>query len=323
MLYGKRHCDSIKNIIFMGNEIKIYDISQIENQIFTVRGVHFMLDSHLAEMYGVEIRVINQAVKRNINRFPDKFMFQITEAEWDFLRSHFVTLKTSENILQKFDTLKENRGKHRKYLPYAFTEQGVAMLSAVLRSETAIQVSVQIMNTFVEMRKNLGRNIGLLQRLENVEQKLTTHNIHFERIFKALESGNVSPKQDIFFNGQIYDAFSFVIKLIEKAKKNILIIDNYVDSIVFDMLAKKAENVAVHIITQANTPIKALDISKFNQQYPTLSLNHNANFHDRFLLIDGNELYHIGASLKDLGKKCFAFSKIEDNLLIDNLINKI
>jgi ORF6N domain len=291
----------------MEKEIEIFQ-EDIQAQILTIRGVQVMFDKSLADFYQVKPIRLREQVKRNQTRFPEDFMFQLTDLEVNLMVSQFAIPS------------KQQLGGT---LPYVFTELGVAALSGVLKSERAVQVSLQIIRAFVILRKTLANNTGLLLRLEGVEHKLITHDTHFEQIFKALENGNVTPKQNIFFNGQIYDAFSFVIKLIEKAQKSILIIDNYMDGSVLDMLAKKKENVEVQIITQANTPIKALDVSKFNQQYPRLLVSHNANFHDRFLLIDGQELYHIGASLKDLGKKCFAFSKIEDNLLIDSLINKI
>lgn len=292
----------------MENRLNIINHHFIENQIFTIRGIQVMIDRDLAILYGIETKNLNKAVKRNAERFPDSFQFQLTESEYEDL---------------KFQSGTSNEHGGRRFLPYAFTEQGVAMLSAILRSETAVQVSIQIMNAFVGMRKLLINNAGLLQRIENVENKLTLNDANFERIFTALESNNITPKQDIFFNGQIYEAYSFVIKLIEKAQKSIMLIDNYVDNSVLDMLAKKQINVAVTIVTQASTPLKPIDISKFNQQYPTILLNHTKEFHDRFLVIDNQELYHIGASLKDLGKKCFAFSLIEDKQLLSNLLNKL
>ena len=235
-------------------------------------------------------------------------MFQLTDSEVDAM--------VSQNAIPS----KQQLGGS---LPYVFTELGIAALSGVLKSERAVQVSLQIIRAFVVMRKLLINNAGLLQRIENVENKLTLNDANFERIFTALESSNITPKQDIFYNGQIYEAYSFVIKLIEKAQKSIILIDNYVDNSVLDMLAKKQDNVVVTIVTQVSTPLKPIDISKFNQQYPTILLNHTKDFHDRFLLIDNQELYHIGASLKDLGKKCFAFSLIEEKQLLTNLLNKL
>jgi phage regulator Rha-like protein len=292
--------------------------NNIENKIFTIRNTQIMLDSDLAKMYGVETKVLNQAVKRNIERFPDTFRFQLTDEEFGICsRSQIVTLNNDAKVN------KLQRGQNIKYKHVAFTEQGVAMLSAILRSDTAIQVSIQVINAFVGMRKMLIHNAVLLQRLEYVEHKQIITDNNVDKIFTALESGNITPKQDIFFNGQIYDAYSFVIQLISKANKSIILIDNYVDATVLEMLTKKQKNVNVQIITQANTPIKAIDITKFNQQYPTVSISYSTNFHDRFLLIDRQELYHIGASLKDLGKKCFAFSLIDEKQLIQNLLSNI
>lgn len=292
----------------MENQIEIYKISQIESQIFTIRGVQVMFDKNLADFYQVKPIRLREQVKRNQERFPEDFMFQLTDSEVDAM--------VSQNAIPS----KQQLGGS---LPYVFTELGIAALSGVLKSERAVQVSLQIIRAFVVMRKLLINNAGLLQRIENVENKLTLNDANFERIFTALESSNITPKQDIFYNGQIYEAYSFVIKLIEKAQKSIILIDNYVDNSVLDMLAKKQDNVVVTIVTQVSTPLKPIDISKFNQQYPTILLNHTKDFHDRFLLIDNQELYHIGASLKDLGKKCFAFSLIEEKQLLTNLLNKL
>lgn len=292
----------------MTDKLALISQNEIENQIFTLRGVQVMFDKNLADFYQVKPIRLREQVKRNQERFPEDFMFQLTDLEVDAM--------VSQNAIPS----KQQLGGS---LPYVFTELGVAALSGVLKSERAVQVSLQIIRAFVVMRKLLINNAGLLQRIENVENKLTLNDANFERIFTALESNNITPKQDIFFNGQIYEAYSFVIKLIEKAQKSIMLIDNYVDNSVLDMLAKKQKNVAVTIVTQASTSLKPIDISKFNQQYPTILLNHTKEFHDRFLVIDNQELYHIGASLKDLGKKCFAFSLIEDKQLLSNLLNKL
>jgi phage regulator Rha-like protein len=315
----------------MGTELVKYDLIKVEDLIFTIRGVQVMLDRDLAEMYQVETRILNQAVKRNINRFPEKFRFQLTEDEIEDLRSQivisssrsqFVTLNHSSQNLKSQNVISSEHGG-RRYLPYAFTEQGVAMLSAVLRSEKAVKVSIQIMNAFVEMRKVLAHHTGLLQRVESIETKLQLNDQHFEKIFTALEQGKPAIKQDIFFKGQIFDAYSFVIDLIKKAQSTLIIIDNYIDLSILEMLTEKSNKVRVTIFTPKNTSIKALDIEKFNAQYGKLEIKHSQDFHDRFLIIDHKELYHIGASLKDLGKKCFAFSVIEDKNLLQNLIGKI
>jgi hypothetical protein len=302
--------------------MKLVTTQIIESKIFTLRGVQVMLDRDLAEMYEVETRVLNQAVKRNSNRFPDKFRFQLTDDEIEILKSQIVTSNSRSQIVT-LNNSGTKQGQNIKYLPYAFTEQGVAMLSAVLRSEKAVMVSIQIMNAFVEMRKFLTHNTGLLQRVESIESKLQLNDQHFEKIFTALEQGKPEIKQDIFFKGQIFDAYNFVMDLIKKAKTELIIIDNYIDMSVLKMLTEKSKNVRVKIITQKNTPIKALDIEKFKAQYGTLNLLHSQDFHDRFLIIDQKELYHIGASLKDLGKKCFAFSLIEDKNVLNNLMEKV
>ncbi|MCC5928914.1 MAG: ORF6N domain-containing protein [Cyclobacteriaceae bacterium] len=294
----------------------------IESKIFTIRGAQVMLDRDLAEMYQVETRVLNQAVKRNSNRFPEKFRFQLTDKEIEGLKSQMVNSNARSQIVT-LNSSGNKQGQNIKYLPYAFTEQGVAMLSAVLRSDKAVIVSIQIMNAFVEMRKYLSHNAGLLQRVESIESKLQLNDQHFEKIFTALEQGKPEIKQDIFFKGQIFDAYSFVVDLIKKAKTQLIIIDNYIDLSILEMLTEKSKNVRLKIITQKNTPIKALDIEKFNAQYGKLEIQHSQDFHDRFLIIDQKELYHIGASLKDLGKKCFAFSLIEDKTVLNNLIEKV
>jgi len=284
---------------------------EIENRIFTVRGMQVMIDSHLAEMYSVEIRVLNQGVKRNIERFPDTFMFQINEDEWDFLRSQIVTLKNIEVLnLQSLPTT-DNRGKHRKYLPHVFTEQGVAMLSAVLRSETAIKVSIKIINTFVEMRKVLAQNTGLFQRLDKIELKQFEADKKFEHIFKALESKNPEPEKGVFYEGQIFDAYTFIADIVRKAEDSIILIDNYIDDTVLTLFTKRNAGVKVSIYTKAIGKQLLLDVQKHNAQYPPIQLHELNSAHDRFLIIDHSQLYHLGASLKDLGKKWFAFSKMD------------
>ncbi len=197
------------------------------------------------------------------------------------------------------------------------------MLSAVLRSETAIKVSLQIMDAFVERRKIMLNNAGLLQRVEKIETKLIENDANFERVFNALETKNANPIQNIFFDGQIYDAYSFIVDLIGKANKEIIVIDNYVDNSVLDMLSKKKTAVSVRIITHRKSKLLETDRQKFNQQYPNLQIEFSDKMHDRFLLIDNTELYHIGASIKDMGKKCFAFSLINDKIIITNSLKNL
>lgn len=271
---------------------------EIESLIYTVRGKQVMLDSDLARIYQVETKVFNQAVKRNAERFPEDFCFLLSEDEWDCLRSQIVTLNNN------------GRGQHRKYLPYVFCEQGVAMLSAVLRSEVAIRVSIEIMKAFVEMRKVLMGNAALFSRMDKIEVKQIEADGKFEEIFKALESGKLHSDKGIFYDGQIFDAYTFVADIIRSAQRSIILIDNYVDDTVFTLLAKRGQAVSATIYTKSISNQLQLDVQRHNSQYPPITIHAFAHAHDRFLIIDGTELYHIGASLKDLGKKWFAFSKM-------------
>lgn len=301
----------------MEKEMTVIDRNSIESKIFNIRNKQVMLDSELAAIYGIETKVFNQAVKRNIERFPDEFRFQLTEEEMNTFfkpasRSQIVTLNSSGNL----------RGSNIKYRPYAFTEQGVAMLSAVLRSETAVKVSIEIMNAFVQMRHYLQENANIISRLTNTETKLLEHDKNFERIFAALESNPKPKKEGVFFQGQIFDAYVFFQNIIQKAKKEIILIDGYVDLSVLEQLSKKKSGVQVTIYTDSKTKISALDVQKFNSQYPQLTLNYTSKMHDRFLIIDNKTVYHIGASLKDLGKKCFAFELMEESAVLIPVILK-
>ena len=273
----------------------------ISSKIYTIREQQVMIDRDLAELYGVATRRLNEQVKRNIERFPDEFMFQMTINEVEHLRS--------QNAISKI----EKGG--RRYLPYVFTEQGVAMLSAVLKSDTAVKVSIQIMDAFVHMRRFIQSNALLFQRLDSVEQRQLVHQIDsnkkFEKIFNALESSDIQPKQGIFFDGQVFSAYIFVVDLIKSAKKSIILIDNYIDDTVLVLLSKRKNNVSVTIYMKSISEQLKLDIKKHNQQYPNITGKILKTSHDRFLIIDDKIVYHFGASLKDLGKKWFAFSKME------------
>jgi len=310
--------------------------SDVFNLIYNIRGTQVMLDSDLAALFEVETKAFNQAVKRNIERFPDNFRFQLSKEDYDTLRSQFVTSSKNEaNTIHLINDRNDLRSQivtssahgGRRYLPYAFTEQGVAMLTGLLRSNIATQMSIRIMTAFVEMRKFISVNANIFNRLDVIEYKQisfrTETNDKFEQLFSALEGKQKDIREKIFFQGQIYDAYSFIIQLIGKAKNEILLIDNYVDNSVLDMFSKKGETVNVRIITHSKTKISALDIQKFNQQYPTLSIEYSEKMHDRFLLIDKQELYHIGASLKDAGKKTFAFSLMQDKELITGLLKRL
>lgn len=318
--------NEINNLIVQDN----LSNEEIKNLIYTIRGKQVMLDSDVAMLYHYETKKINQAVKRNIERFPEKFCFQLTEEEFSSLRSQIVTLnKTTvqdnfedSSLRSQFATLNENtgRGKHRKYLPYVFTEQGIAMLSGLLKNDIAIQVSINIMDAFVEMRKFLMVNGQLFERLTNVEYKLLEHDKKFDKVFDQLQNEE-NIKQKIFFEGQIYDAYSLIIDIIKKANKTILIIDNYIDDSVLKMLTKKNKNVEVVILTSNKSNIQKIDIQKFNKEYPILKVAETNKFHDRFIVIDNKEMYHLGASIKDLGKKCFGINKIEDLDIVEKVIN--
>jgi len=288
----------------------IMQTEHIQNLIFTIRGVPVMLDRDLAVVYGVETKVLNQAVKRNIARFPQEFRFQINEEE----RDELVT------ICDRFEPL-----KHSTVNPYAFTEQGVSMLSAVLRSDTAVKVSIQIMNAFVQMRRFIQDNAKVFERLELVERRQLVFESetekNFEKVFQALERRDTPPEQGIFYNGQVYDAWSFASDLVRRAEKSLVLIDNYVDDSVLTLLSKRSADVLCTIYTKTISRQLALDLKKHNQQYPQIALKSFPDAHDRFLLIDGAEIYHIGASLKDLGKKWFAFSRFETGAL--EMLNKL
>jgi len=300
-----------ENKLSVQNEISN---AEIKNLIYTLRGKQVMLDSDVAMLYNYETKKLNQSVKRNINRFPERFCFQLTEEELEIMWSQIVT--TSK--------LKYNKYRSKKYLPYVFTEQGIAMLSGILKSEIAIQVSIKIMDAFVEMRKFINLNKSLFEKVISIENKMDKKFIEqdkkFDLIFDQLQlEENI--KQRIFFEGQIYDAYSIIIDIIKKANKKILIIDNYIDDSVLKMLTKKKNNVEVVILTSNKSNIQNLDIQKFNKEYPILKLTKTNKFHDRFIVIDNKEMYHLGASIKDLGKKCFAINKISDMNIIEKIIN--
>ena len=294
-------------------EEPLYDI---RNLIYVVRNQQVMLDSDLAMLYQVETKVLNQAVKRNIQRFPKEFRFQLTGDEYRFLKSQFVTSKIESN---------ENRGGKQK-LPYVFTEQGIAMLSALLRSDVAIKTSINIMDTFVEMRRFIGNNTMLLEKINNVELEQRIYqrdtNERIEQIFDYISEREES-NQKVFFNGQIYDAFSLLVKLILKANDEIILIDGYVDIETLNLLSKKNEGVSVIVYTRYGTKLNDIDIKNFNKQYPLLEVKYTKNFHDRFLIVDGEETYHIGASIKDAGKKCFGINLIEDGDIVKEILKRL
>ena len=285
----------------------IEDNKEIQSMIYTFRGRQVMIDRDLAYLYNVETKALNQAVKRNINRFPESFRFQISDDEKDELVTN----------CDRFETL-----KHSSSNPYVYTEQGIAMLSAVLRSDVAVEVSVKIMNSFVEMRKFLLSNREMFARLDRVELKQLETDKKLEEVFDYIATTK-EVKQKIFFNGQIYDAFSLMVELVEKAGTELILIDNYVDINTLNILSKKKDGVNVLIVTSGNGNLTEKDIAKFNSQYPKLTVKISKDFHDRFLIIDRKEVYHIGASIKDAGKKSFGITKLEVEDLTKSLLAKV
>ena len=277
----------------------------IENRIFTIRGKQVMFDRDLAEMYQVEVKRLNEQVKRNIDRFPETFRFQLNSQEKDELVAN----------CDRFESL-----KHSTVNPYAFTEQGVAMLSAVLRSEIAVKVSIQIMNAFVELRKLVGQETLQHLRLSSIENKLIEHDQKFNKLFSALENSEL-PQRGVYFDGQVYDAYQFVSDVIKNAQSSIILIDNYIDDSILTLFSKRKKNVTATIYTASISKQLRLDLEKHNAQYPEVKAELFKQSHDRFLIIDEKELYHIGASLKDLGKKWFAFSRMDS--LCKDVLSKI
>lgn len=299
---------------------------QIEKKIFVIRGVQVMVDRDIAELYGVETRRLNEQVKRNIERFPEEFMFQLTREEIDSVKSQIVTSRDNEFVMSQIATSRNNifsgqEGGTRK-LPYVFTEQGCAMLSAVLKSDTAVQVSIQIMKAFVSMRHFVHNNSQIFAELKSIRQHQIETDVHLnesdkkiDQLFTLMDKYNVNDTQGIFFQGQIFDAYVKFETFIQSAKKEIVLIDGYVDLSVLERLAKKQKGVNVTIYTNPKTKLTAQDVQNFNAQYPTLTLNYTTKMHDRFMIIDNKILYHIGASLKDLGKKCFAFEILDSSII--------
>ncbi len=269
------------------------------------------MDSDLATLYHVDTKVFNQAVNRNIGRFPENFRFQLTEEEFDTLRSQIAT---------------SNGRGGRRYRPYMFTEQGIAMLSGVLRSDVAIQVSIRIMNTFVEMRRFINNNALLFEKISDIELKQLEYqkstDEKFDRVFQYIED-HAESEQKVFFDGQIYDAFSLIISIIRKAQNEIILIDGYVDVDTLNILAKKNPGVDVKIYTYAGAQLTNKDVDNFNTQYSTLTIKKTQVFHDRFIILDGNTAYHVGASIKDAGKKCFGITLLADSGMVTELLNRL
>ncbi len=280
------------------HELMDIENANIADMIYEIRGKQVMLDSDLAKLYGCKngAKVINQAVKRHINRFPERYMFQLTEDEFSQLRSQIVTANMNRT------------------LPYVFTEQGVAMLATILRTPIAEQVSIAIMDAFVMMRKYISSNAYSV-RLSNIETKLIDYDIKFDKIFDQLDR---RINHHIFFEGQIYDAYSLLVDLLKEAKDKIIIIDNYINKTILDMISFL--ELKVTIVT---SDYNKLDMSKYKEQYENVEIVHSGQFHDRFIILDDKILYHCGASFKDLGKRCFAITRIENENILLNLLDEV
>ena len=277
-----------------GTNMVDYTIENIKNLIYTIRGKQVMLDSDVAMLYNYETKNINKAMKRNIDRFPEDFCFQLNLNE------------LNEMWFQNGTTLEKTKYRSEKYLPYVYTEQGVSMLAGILKNETAIQVSINIMRAFVEMRKFISLNGQVFERLTNVEYQILEHNKKFDIVFNELQKDKEEEfKQKIFFDGQIYDAYSLIIDIIKTAQSKILIIDNYIDDSILKMLSKKNKDVEVVILTSSNSNIRKIDIQKFNSQYPSLKMSYTNKFHDRFIVIDNKELYHCRSIIKRFREEVF------------------
>ncbi|MCQ2549573.1 MAG: ORF6N domain-containing protein [Lachnospiraceae bacterium] len=299
----------------ISTDFAVVETSTVQNLIYTIRGKQIMLDSDLAKLYNVETKRLNESMKRNKKRFPENFCFQLTEDEFADLRSQIATSNPDEGA------------GGRRYLPFAYTEQGISMLSAVLRSDQAIAVSIGIMNAFIEMRHFIASNALMFERIKAVELSQLEYKIDtdakFGKIFNYI-SNHEESSQKLYFDGQIYDAFSLLASLISQAKKSIILIDGYVDTGTLDLLSKKAANIPTTIYTfKRGNKLTTSEIQKFNTQYPTIDIQIDESFHDRFLILDDSICYHIGASLKDAGKKSFALSLIEDPKMVTDLLNRL
>lgn len=286
--------------------------NSIKDKIHTIRNLQVMLDRDLAELYGVETKVLNQAVKRNEARFPNDFMFQLSKEEFENWKSQFVTSNSDKMGLRR--------------PPYAFTEQGVSMLSAVLKSEIAVDISVKIIRAFVEMRKIINSDNALFYKIDFLEKRQISYELKTDtkinQILNALEDKTLKPKQGIFYDGEVFDAYIFINDLLKLATNEIILIDNYIDETVFTLFSKYP-NIKIKIYTKTISKQLKLDFQKYETQYKNIELFEFKNSHDRFLIIDKKEVYHLGASLKDLGKKWFAFSKLEiENLKILDYLKK-
>ena len=288
------------------NEVVTKEDIKIEKMIYEIRGKQVMLDSDLARLYECKngTKDINKAVKRNIERFPTNFMFQLTDDEYNYLRFQIGT---------------SNIKGGRRYKPYVFTEQGVAMLSSVLRSETAINISIKIIDAFVTMRKYISTNLLEQKYINNLVLEDHDKIKALEDSFSKLEEKRKST--EIYFNGQIYDAYSKIQEIFKCANKSLVIIDAYADNTILDII--KRLNINVTIITKPNNLLTSQDIEKYNKQYNNLTVIFDNTFHDRYFILDDENIYHCGASVNRIGYKTFSITLIGDKDVKNTLINKI
>lgn len=294
----------------MENEISILVENSIRSKIHVIRGLQVMLDFDLAQIYGYETKNFNRQVKNNIERFDSDFMFQLSDTE------------VEELSRCKIFTLNKGRGSNIKYAPYAFTEQGIYMLMTVLKGDLAVTQSKMLIRTFKEMKHFIQNNSHIFAELDNIKNHLLESDLHhketdkkIKELFSLMDKYNVKETQGIFFQGQIFDAYAKFKNFLAEANNEIILIDNYVDLSILQRLTKKKKNVNVIIYTDPKTKLTTQDVQTFNVQYPTLTLSFTTKTHDRFLIIDNTTIYHIGASLKDLGKKCFCFDVLDSGYI--------
>lgn len=299
----------MNQIIEKGNMLEVAHFDQkikIENLIYEINGIQVMIDRDLAKLYGTETKRINEAVRNNPEKFPRRFSWILTKEEQIMFE------------VENFDLKKEEGRGGRRYSSRVFTEQGVAMLATILKTKVAVQVSIDIMDAFVMMRKYISNN-NYEHRISNIETKILDHDNQINQIFNALESKKII--NEIYFNGQIYDAYSKIISIMNDATKSLTIIDNYADISILDMISKI--NIPVLLITKKNANLNQIDINKYNQQYNNLKIVYNNTFHDRYLILDNEIIYHLGASINYAGSKTFSINKLEDTIIINALISKI
>ena len=288
------------------NEIIEKENIKIEDMIYEIRGIQVMLDSDLAKLYNVETKRINEAVKNNPRKFPERFSWLITEKEWEFLRSKFSTLENSF----------KGRGHYRKYLPRVFTEHGIYMLSTILKSNIATEVSIRIMDTFVDMRKFINDNKDIYKSISNINEKLLEHDEKFNYLFSKFDR-----KEKLFLEGEIYDAYSSFISIFKEANEEIIVVDAYADITFLDLI--RNINCNIILITKNSERLSDIEIAKYNKQYNNLKVIRDNSFHDRYFILDRKIVYHSGASLNNAGSKTFSLNKLEDEFVISTILNSV